>query len=75
MSKRKKKPKIGRPPTERGAYNPHPARQLGRVSDEEWEQFKQAAYSEGLKFTPWALGIIRRYIKRAARRQKPGETK
>ena len=40
--------KIGRPPTIRGAYNPNPARQLGRVSDEDWNEIKAACEAAGL---------------------------
>tara|TARA_R110000868_G_scaffold7443_2_gene40418 strand:+ start:71 stop:280 length:210 start_codon:yes stop_codon:yes gene_type:complete len=54
----KKKPKRGRPATERGAYNPHPARQLGRVSDEDWETLKQAAKTSGKTFTQWAVEVL-----------------
>jgi len=51
-------PKRGRPATERGAYNPHPARQLGRVSDEDWETLKNAAERSGKTFTQWAVSIL-----------------
>lgn len=59
-----KKEKRGRPPTERGAYNPNPPRQLGRVSDEDWETLQEAARSSGKKFTQWALGVLLRAAKR-----------
>jgi hypothetical protein len=59
-------PKRGRPATKRGAYNPNPARQLGRVSDEDWETLKAAAERAGLPFTQWAVAILLR----AAKRQK-----
>ena len=65
MSKRKKKPKIGRPPTERGAYNPHPARQLGRVSDEDWKELQEAGQPN---FTKWALRILLTAARRQRRR-------
>lgn len=52
------KPKRGRPATERGAYNPNPARQLGRVSDEDWTLLKEAAEASGKPFTEWAVGIL-----------------
>jgi predicted DNA binding CopG/RHH family protein len=57
-------PKRGRPATERGAYNPNPARQLGRVSDEDWETIKAAAEKAGVPFTQWALPILLRAAKR-----------
>ena len=61
-------PKRGRPATERGAYNPNPARQLGRVSDAEWELLKAAAEKRGESFTAWAVRVLlsaaRRELKR-----------
>lgn len=58
----------GRPATERGAYNPNPARQLGRVSDEDWETLKAAAEKRGESFTAWAVRVLlaaaRRELKR-----------
>jgi hypothetical protein len=56
--------KLGRPPTERGAYNPVPARQLGRVSDDDWDTLKAAADKRGESFTQWALGILLRAAKK-----------
>ena len=60
--------KRGRPATERGAYNPNPARQLGRVSDEDWETLKAAAEKRGESFTAWAVRVLlaasRRELKR-----------
>ncbi len=58
------KAKRGRPATERGAYNPNPARQLGRVSDEDWELLKAAAEKRGESFTSWALAVLKRAAKR-----------
>ena len=52
------KTKRGRPATERGAYNPHPARQLGRVSDENWATLKDAAEASQMSFTAWAVGVL-----------------
>ncbi len=60
MAKRKR----GRPETERGAYNPNPARQLGRVSDEDWEALKAAADKRGETFTQWAVAVLLRAAKR-----------
>lgn len=61
-------PKRGRPATSRGAYNPNPARQLGRVSDEDWETLKAAAEKRGESFTAWAVRVLlaaaRRELKR-----------
>jgi len=53
-----KKQKRGRPATERGAYNPNPARQLGRVSDEDWQRLKLASDKCGESFTAWALRVL-----------------
>lgn len=52
------KTKRGRPATERGAYNPHPARPLGRVSDEDWKTLKDAATASQMTFTQWAIGVL-----------------
>ena len=59
-----KNPKPGRPPTERGAYNPHPGRQLGRISDEDWATVKDAAKKRGESFTQWAMRVLLRAAKR-----------
>jgi len=53
-------PTRGRPPTERGAYNPHPPMQLGRVSPEDKQLLKDAAEKSGKTFTAWALEILLR---------------
>ena len=52
------KAKRGRPPTAKGAYNPHPARQLGRVSEEDWAIIKEAAAASQMTFTQWAIGVL-----------------
>ena len=59
-----KKAKRGRPPTERGAYNPNPARLLGRVSDEDWALLKEAAEKAGVPFIQWAMPTLIRKAKR-----------
>lgn len=64
MARKPPKPKMGRPPTKRGAYNPHPARQLGRVSDEDWQTLKDAADAAGVTFTAWAVGVLLKAAKR-----------
>lgn len=64
MAKRSKR---GRPATDRGAYNPNPARQLGRVSDEDWAELKEAAAAAGKSFTDWALPAL---LKKARREKK-----
>ena len=60
-------PRRGRPATERGAYNPNPARQLGRVSDEDWAILKAAAEASGKTFTEWARPTL---LKKAKRQEK-----
>lgn len=62
-----KKPARGRRPTDRGAYNPNPARQLGRVSDADWALLKEAAEAAGKTFTEWAVPAL---LKLAARETK-----
>jgi hypothetical protein len=57
----------GRKPTSRGAYNPHPARQLGRVSNEDWAVLKGAC---GDNFTQWAVPIL---LKAAAEQRAGSE--
>lgn len=59
--------KQGRPATERGAYNPNPARQLGRVSDEEWVEIKEACEAAGQSLVEWALPTL---LKKARREKK-----
>lgn len=61
-------PKRGRPATERGAYNPNPARQLGRVAEEDWQTLKSAAAKRGESFTAWALRILLAAAKRELKR-------
>ena len=62
-------PKRGRPATERGAYNPNPARQLGRVSDDDWQTIKAAAEAKGKTFTEWAVEILLKAAKRQTKSQ------
>lgn len=56
--------KIGRPTTERGAYNPNPARQFGRVSDEDWEVIKAACEAAEMSLVAWGLPSL---LKKARR--------
>jgi hypothetical protein len=57
----------GRPATKRGAYNPNPARQFGRISDEDWNELKKAADAAGQSMVEWALPSL---MKRARREEK-----
>lgn len=45
-----------------------PARQLGRVREEEWNLLKSAAKNRGESFTAWALAILTREAKREMRK-------
>lgn len=54
----------GRPATERGAYNPNPARQFGRISDDDWNELKAACAASGLSMVEWALPTL---LKKASR--------
>jgi hypothetical protein len=66
MSKtEKKQAKRGRPPTERGPYEWLPPRQLGRMSDQDWETLKAAARKEGMAFSHWAIGVLMREATKA----------
>lgn len=62
--------KQGRPPTERGAYNPNPARQFGRISDEDWNKLKAACDAAGLSMVEWALPTL---LKKARREKTQRE--
>lgn len=64
-----KKTNRGRPPTERGAYNPNPARQFGRVSDEEWAEIKAAHESAEMSLVAWALPTLLAKARREAKRR------
>lgn len=67
------KPKRGRPATERGAYNPNPARQFGRVSDEDWETIKAACDLAGMSLVSWGLPTLLKKARRElSKGRKPG---
>ncbi len=55
---------MSRPPKPEGEKYRTPQRQLGRVSDEDWEMLKAAAEKAGVPFTQWALPILLRNAKR-----------
>jgi hypothetical protein len=55
---------VGRPPKPEGEKFKTPQRQLGRVSEENWETLKAAAEKAGVPFTQWALAILLRNAKR-----------
>lgn len=65
----KKKPQRGRPATERGAYNPNPARQFGRISDEDWNELKTACDAAGQSMVEWALPSLLKKARREAKQR------
>lgn len=66
----KKHPR-GRKPTDRGAYNPNPARQFGRISDEDWQEIKDACEASGMSMVEWALPTLLKKARREkAQREK-----
>ena len=58
------KQKAGRPAKAPGEKYRTPQRQLGRVSDDDWETLKAAAKKRGETFTAWALAVLLRAAKR-----------
>ena len=62
----KKQPKRGRgrPPKPAEERYMTPSRQLGRVSDEDWQVLQDAASKSGKSFTQWAVEILLRNAKR-----------
>jgi hypothetical protein len=74
MNDQSTKPKRGRPPTERGAYNPLPGRKFGRVSDSDWQEIRDAVESSGLSLVAWALPMMLAKARREkANGRKPGQ--
>ena len=63
------KPKRGRPPTERGAYNELPGRKFGRVSDADWQEIRDACELSGLSLVAWALPMM---LSKARREKSKG---
>lgn len=61
----KKKPKTGRPAKPPGEKYTTTPRQLGRVSDEDWEKLQAASEAAGKTFTAWAVAILLRAAKRS----------
>lgn len=55
---------VGRKPKPEGEKYKTPQRQLGRVSDEDWETLKAAAEKRGDTFSAWALAVLLRAAKR-----------
>jgi len=60
----------GRPATERGPYNPNPARQFGRISDDDWSELKAAADAAGQSMVEWALPILLKKARREAKKEQ-----
>lgn len=63
--------KRGRPATERGAYNPLPARQFGRIGDDDWNEIKAACDAAGQSLVEWGLPAL---LKKARREKKTSES-
>lgn len=59
--------KTGRPPKDPKEKYKTPARQLGRVADEEWDVLKAAAQKAGLSFTEWAVPLLLKAAKKELR--------
>ena len=56
--------RIGRPPKPPDEKYLTPARQIGRVADEDWEILQRAARASGKPFTTWAIEILLRNARR-----------
>jgi hypothetical protein len=54
-----------RPPHPTRPFEPLPTRNIGRISSEDWEAYKAAAYASGKTLSEW----IRETLTRAAKRQ------
>jgi len=59
-----KERKAGRPEKPPGERYKTPARQLGRVADDEWAEMQAAAQAAGKSFTEWAVSILLRAARR-----------
>jgi hypothetical protein len=64
------KPQRGRPATERGPYSPNPARQFGRISDDDWNELKAAADAAGQSMVEWALPTLLKKARRESKKAK-----
>lgn len=61
------KKKAGRPAKPPGERYKTPPRQLGRVSDADWQTLQHAAEASGKSFTDWAVTVLLRAAKRASK--------
>ena len=59
--------KSGRPAKPPGEKYETPARQLGRVSDEDWQTLQGAALKSGKSFTAWVVAVLLRAAKRLSK--------
>lgn len=57
-------PRRGRPPKPSSERYRTPQRQLGRVSDADWQDMQDAAAATGQPFSHWARGVLLRAAKR-----------
>jgi len=60
----KKRP-VGRPAKKPSEKYKTTQRQFGRVTDDQWQELKDAAARSGKPFTQWALEILLRAAKRS----------
>jgi hypothetical protein len=56
--------KRGRPATPRGAYNPNPPRQFGRIAESDWDELRAACEAAGQSMVEWALPALLRKARR-----------
>lgn len=63
-----KKNKGGRPRKAASEKVRTPARQLGRVDEEAWQELQEAAKKEGKTFTEWAVAILLHAARRTKKR-------
>ena len=66
-----KPPKIGRPPKRAADKYRTPARQLGRISADDWAELQAAAQAAGQTFLAWALPALLGKARRNARKGTP----
>lgn len=58
MTKKTPAALMGRPPKPANEKYKTTARQIGRISEREWEELQSAAKREGKTFTAWAKDIL-----------------
>jgi hypothetical protein len=61
---------MGRPRKEAEDRFQTPARQFGRISDDDWNELKAAADAAGQSMVEWALPALLRKARREAKRRQ-----